>query len=310
MYKYATLILGLLLFVSCGKKEKDINVDEEIETADFISAFSERSLPVQFTQQDVEQKEKDSLYIKPSVVSRFVPDSLFKKKLGSIQQAKFYRKGRYKAEDTKETYLFLVAEKQEKKQVYILCFDKEDQYSAGMLLVEKTNNPLVNMEGSIDKRLTIIRNTSKLTREGKSFYNKSAYVYNTEGLFTLILTESNEPVEEKEVFNPIDTLPRKDPLSRDYVQDNRNFVSVRDAGKKGKLLFFIHIEKQGGNCMGRLRGDMTEVKPRVYHYNKADDHCIIEFNFSGKSLLVKELEACGNHRGVKCSFNGRYSASK
>lgn len=310
MYKYAMLILGLLFLVSCGTKEKDINVEEDIDTGDFIAAFSERPLPVLFTQQGLEQKEKDSFYIKPSVISRFVPDSIFKKKLGSIKQAKFYRKGRYKAEDTKETYLFLVAEKQEKKQVYVLCFDNEEQYSAGMMLVEKTNDPSLGMEGSMDKRLTIIRNSSRVTKDGKSFYNKSAYVYNTEGLFTLILTESNEPVEEKEVFNPIDTLPRKNPLSRNYVQDKRNFVSVRDGGKKGKLFFFIHIEKQDGNCTGRLRGDMTEVKPRVYHYNNADDHCIIEFNFSGKSLMVKELEACGNHRGVKCSFNGRYSASK
>jgi hypothetical protein len=51
---------------------------------------------------------------------------------------------------------------------------------------------------------------------------------------------------------------------------------------------------------------MTEVRPRVYQYNKSDDHCILEFSFSGRSLKVKELEACGNHRGVRCSFDGRF----
>lgn len=306
MYKYVTLILSLGLLLSCGKKAKDINVDEEIDTRDFISAFDERPLPVQFTQKDLQEKEKDSFYIKSSVVSRFIPDSVFKKNTGSLKQVRFYRKGRYKAEETKETYLFLTAEKNGKKQVYLLCFNKDDAYSAGMLLVEKTNDPAISMEGSVDKRLTITRNSSKVTKEGKSFYNKSVYVYNTEGLFNLILTESNEPVEEKVVYNPIDTLPRKNPLSGDYVQDKKNFVSIRDGGKKGKLLFFIHIEKQGGNCGGRLRGDITEVKPRVYQYNIADDHCMMEFSFTGKSLQVKELEACGNHRGVKCSFDGLY----
>ena len=135
---------------------------------------------------------------------------------------------------------------------------------------------------------------------------RSAYVYNTEGLFTLILTESNEPVEEKTVYNPIDTLSRKDPLSGDYKQDKKNFVSVRDGGKPGKLLFFINIEKTGNGCDGSLRGDMVQVKPRVYQYNKADDHCILEFNFNGKTVQVRELEACGNHRGIRCSFDGRF----
>jgi hypothetical protein len=34
---------------------------------------------------------------------------------------------------------------------------------------------------------------------------------------------------------------------------------------------------------------------------------MIEFIFSSKNKLqVRELEACGNHRGVRCSFDGLY----
>lgn len=306
MQKFTIPLITLILLFSCGKKAKDINAVEEISSQDFVAAFDERTLPTQFTQKDLAQKENDSTYIKTAVISRFVPDSLFKKQLGSLKGIRFYRKGRFTAEETEETYLFLTAEKTGAKQVYVLCFNKDDAYSTGMLLMEKTNDPRVNKEGSVDKRLTITRNSSKAGSDGKLYYNKSVYVYNTEGLFNLILTESNEPVEEKVVFNPIDTLPQKNVLSGDYALDKKNFISVRDGGKKGRLLFFIHIEKQGGYCDGRLRGTITEVQPRVYHYNKADDHCIMAFTFSGKSLQVKELEACGNHRGVKCSFDGRY----
>ena len=300
-----TFFAFCLLLFSCSSSTKDINKDEDIETSDFIMAFPEKPLPIQFQQKDLLQKESDSFYIKSKVVSQFIPDSIFKN-LGKTKDIKFYRKGRYKAEDTEETYLFLTAEKKGMKMVYILCFDKDNIFKAAMPMVEKSTDSRISLDGMLDKKLTVIKQRNRTTGDGISFYNKSAYVYNTEGLFTLILTESNEPVEEKTVYNPIDTLSRKDPLSGDYKIDKKNFISIRDGGKTGKLLFFINIEKSGNGCDGSLRGDMTQVKPKVFQYNKADDHCILEFSFTGKALQVKELEACGNHRGVRCSFDGKY----
>ena len=298
--------LLLVLMVSCGKKSKDINADEAIETTDFIESFPLRGLPIMFQQKDLKKNESDSFFIKNSVVSQFLPDSIFKAAFPRTKDVRFYRKGRFKAEESGETYLFLSAEKKDKKNIYLICFDANNTFKASMILVEKNSNPGVLTEGGIDKRLTVIKTRNTQSRDGKAYYNKSAYVYNTEGLFTLILTESNEPVEEKTVFNPIDTLSKKDPLSGDYKQDKKNFVSIRDGGKAGKLLFFINIEKPGNGCDGSLRGDMVQVKPRVYHYNKADDHCLLEFSFSGKTVQVRELEACGNHRSVRCSFDGRF----
>jgi hypothetical protein len=306
MQRLTICALLLVLMVSCGKKAKDINTDEAIETADFIASFPLRELPIIFQQKDFKKLESDSFFIKNSVVSQFLPDSIFKPAFPRTKDVRFYRKARYKAEESGETYLFLLAEKKEKKNIYLLCFDANNEFKAAMPLVEKNATPEVSSEGGIDKRLTVIKTRNTQSRDGKSYYNKSAYVYNTEGLFTLILTESNEPVEEKTVYNPIDTLSKKDPLSGDYKQDKKNFISIRDGGKAGKLLFFINIEKTGTGCDGSLRGDMTQVKPKVYQYNKADDHCIIEFSFNGKTVQVRELEACGNHRGVRCSFDGRF----
>lgn len=306
MQRITIAVLLLVLMASCGKKSKDINADEAIETIDFIESFPMRDLPILFQQKDLKKNESDSFFIKNTVVSTFLPDSIFKPAFPKTKDVRFYRKGRYKAEESGETYLFLAAEKKDKKNIYLICFDANNAFRAAMPLVEKNSNPEVSSEGGIDKRLTVIKTRNTQSKDGKAYYNKSAYVYNTEGLFTLILTESNEPVEEKTVYNPIDTLSRKDPLSGDYKQDKKNFVSIRDGGKAGKLLFFINIEKSGNGCDGSLRGDMVQVKPRVYHYNKADDHCVLEFSFNGKSVQVRELEACGNHRGVRCSFDGRF----
>lgn len=306
MRQIILIILHALVIASCSDKAKDINMDESVVVADFIASFPLVELPVQYGQKELQKKENDSLFIKSSVVAKFIPDSIFKKTFGKVDPIRFHRKGRYVAEETGEIYLFLSAEKKDNKAIYIIVFTKDEVFSTSMAFVEKSKDPLITHEGKIDNRLTIIQTKNKATREGKSTYNKNVYVYNTEGLFTLILTESNEPPKANVIYNPIDTLPGKDPLSGNYAQDKRNFVTIRDGGKKGKLLFFIHADKSGGTCGGSLRGDIVEVKPKVYQYNKSEDHCILEFTFSGKNLRVKELEACGNHRGVRCSFDGRF----
>jgi hypothetical protein len=302
-----TFILFSIFFFACKQTEKDINTDEDIETTDFMLAFPEKQLPIQFSSKDINKKESDSFYIKSSVVSKFIPDSVFNPDFKQPKKVKFYRKARYKADETNETYLFLTAEEKNNKKVYLICYNEKNEFAAAMKLVEKTNESGLTMEGGIDKRLTIIKTKYKETADKKSFYEKSAFVYNTEGVFTLILTESNAPVEKGIVYNPIDTLAKTNPLSGDYKIDDNNFVSIRDAVKSGKLQFFINIEKSGGKCSGRLRGDLVQVKPKVFHYSKADDHCVLEFSFSGKRVQVRELEACGNHRGIRCSFDGKYN---
>ena len=118
-----------LLLSSCGKKIKDINSDEPIEKADFIESFLDLELPINFNAVNIGKKESDSFYIKSKRVLQFIPDSLFKKSFGKTTDITFYRKGKYKVE-SEETYLFLVAEKKEKKVAYILCFDKNQNYRA------------------------------------------------------------------------------------------------------------------------------------------------------------------------------------
>jgi hypothetical protein len=307
MQKLAFWIVLVLLFVACSDKSKDINIDDEIETVDFISSFPEKTLPIQFNYKDLIKKESDSFFLKPSVVEKFIPDSIFNKEFPKIKNTRFFRKAKYKAEETEETYLFLEAEGNNKKAIYLICFNEKNEFATGMKLLEKSAELGVAMEGVLDKRLTIIKTKNKETKDKKSYYEKSAFVYNTEGVFTLILTESNAPIEKQTIYNPIDTMEKKNPLSGDYKIDDKNFVSIRDASKAGKLQFFINIEKPGGKCNGSFRGDLVQIKPNIYHYSKADDHCVMEFSFTGKRVQIRELEACGNHRGVRCSFDGKYN---
>jgi len=297
----------LLGLAACQNGPKDINTAEGIEGTDFVLSFPAQSLPIQYADRDLAKPSSDSFFVKPSVVAQFIPDSVFRSDFKSLKNVTFYRKARYTAEETEETYIFLLAASKSKNVLYLICFDPENRFSTAMEMLSTATQSGTNAECSIDRKLTIYKNTNRVGTDKKIYYNKNAYVYNTEGMFTLILTDSNEPIEKETVYNPIDTVAAKDPLSGDYKQDDLNFVAVRDGGKKGRLQFFISISKSSGKCTGTLRGDLAQVRNKVYHYNKADDHCILEFTFNGKRLQVKELEACGNHRGLRCSFDGKFN---
>jgi hypothetical protein len=153
---FTCIVISFFIF-ACQQQEKDINADEDIQTADFIFAFPEKQLPIQFNTIDINQKESDSFYIKSSVVSKFIPDSVFKSDFKQLKKVKFYRKARFKAEETKETYLFLSAEEKNNKKIYLICYNDKDEFTAAMKLMEKTNKAGLTMEGGIDKRLTIIK---------------------------------------------------------------------------------------------------------------------------------------------------------
>ncbi|MFM6970420.1 MAG: 4Fe-4S dicluster domain-containing protein, partial [Sediminibacterium sp.] len=80
---FIMLLLGSCLLVSCGKKVKDVNQDDNLESTDFIESFPERSLPVMFQKAELDKKESDSFYVKSSVVDDFIPDSVFAPFLGN-----------------------------------------------------------------------------------------------------------------------------------------------------------------------------------------------------------------------------------
>jgi hypothetical protein len=65
--------------------------------------------------------------------------SIFNPDFKQLKKVKFYRKGRYKSEETNETYLFLTAEERNSKKVYLVCFNEKNEFATAMKLVEKTN---------------------------------------------------------------------------------------------------------------------------------------------------------------------------
>jgi hypothetical protein len=261
------------------------------------------------TDTSLARRPSDSMLISSKIFSQFIPDNIYKDDFPRNAKVRYYALGKASVEDG-ETYLFVKIMGVGKSVGYLLCFDKNAVFKAGMPLIYSTGDKAVQQEGGMDRRYTVIRNRSRKKPDGSLIYNKSAYVYNSVGVFTLILTESNETVQEKEVYNPIDTLKREFSQSGNYVRDKRNFVTIRDGVRTGQLLVFMHTEKDEGECIGELKGELDLVKPNLAQYRKADDHCVLEFSFTSNAVAVRELEACGNHRGIKCVFDGNFPRKK
>ena len=309
MYRWVFLVIFFSAMLACKPRKTNLATDEQVAIGDFMESFEPLVLPWTINDASLARRTSDSFLINPSIIKQFVPDSVFAAVFKRSDKIRFHALGRV-SQAKGETYLFIKASTASKSVAYVLCFDREPAFSAAMALVSHPGLKGTSSEFSMDKRLTLTRTRSKRGADGQPVYRKDAYVYNTVGAFTLVLTESNEVVETDEAYNPIDTLPRKHPLSGDYVINRHDFISIRDGGSDKRLLFFVHMSREGGECQGELRGQLDIVKPTLAQYNKADDHCVLEFAFSGNVLTLRELEPCGNHRSVRCAFGGNYQKRK
>lgn len=304
MFRALICLLLLTLLFSCKQGKKNLNSDESVTAAEFVESFPELKLPYILHDSTLEKKLGDTAMISKKLVKDFIPDSVYKRDFKSAVP-KFYVLGRA-MDKNEDNYLIVKATTKDKQVAYVLCFDKEHTFKAGMPLVSSTTEKNVENDGGLDKRFTIVRNRRKKARDGQVFYTKNVYVYNTAGTFTLILTESNEVPENDEIFNPIDSLAASSKVAGNYIKDKRNFVTIRDGSKPNRLLFFIHFEKNNGECIGELKGEADLLQPALAHYSAQGDPCSLEFKFDNNRVTLTELSGCGNHRGIKCFFNESY----
>jgi hypothetical protein len=105
-------------------------------------------------------------------------------------------------------------------------------------------------------------------------------------------------------------LPRKFKYSGEYVQDKKNFISLRDGKKPDTYFFFVHFEKNEGGCTGELKGELKMKTPASAEFTENGDPCVIDFRFEGNQIILKERGSCGNHRGIRCYFDDTFTRKK
>lgn len=307
---YLLLIAALAILAGCKHKKKALLSGEEtVEVNDFIDFFPDQKLPYQFTDTDLVKKAPDSLRISFKVFSQFVPDSSLARIFGKGVKAQFYPMGKVTASNG-EIYLFVKAVSGGRNSGLLACFDKKMQFIAAMPVLQPDQSPATQQLSGIDSKLSVYKiirrkNSSGITNEGKDVY----ILNNSAKNFMLILTD---PLEElpAELINPIDTLPKKHKLSGDYTAGKNNIVSIRDASKPNRFLFFIHFEKNNRECIGELKGEAILHSPTFAEYRSNADPCVLQLSFTPSTVTIKELEGCGSHRGLHCVFQETFTRKK
>lgn len=307
---FASLLL-LALLTDCRQKKKKASGDKPIEVSDFIAFFKPLSLPYQLKDADLQKKEKDSSTIKPNVFRMFVSDSLLLSIFGKGITPRIHPLGRVDMEGG-GNFLFTKLSSGDKKAVYILWFNKDKQYVAGIpVLRSNTRTSTTAQSVQMDRKYGITRTLVRTESDGSTSEGKDVYGLNPEQTaFMLIMTDALDD-QLTELINPIDTLSRKHKFSADYLGVGKmNLVSIRDGRKTDRLSFFIHIDKDNGDCTGELKGEAFIRSATMAEYRLAGDPCVLRFNFSSSSVSLSEVEGCGSHRSMRCSFNGTFTKKK
>lgn len=307
--KLLILLTAVVLMVGCkSKKKPSLSGEEPVEVSDFIEFFQSVKLPYQVSDTAFQKKEKDSLLISYKIFTQFVPDSVLSKVYGKIKP-KIYALG--KAEVPKAgTYLFVKTVTNDKKAILILSFDEKQLFSTSLAALRPDNNKATLQSVVMDKKYAITKIVTIKNPDGSISEGKDVYALDPGGKsFGLVMTDAlNDKVTE--LINPIDTLPRKAKLSADYANGKMNLVSVRDGRRNDRITFFIHFEKNNGECTGELKGEAMLKTPNTAEYREDGDPCVLKFIFSSASVTLKEEEGCGSRRGLNCSFDGSFARKK
>lgn len=311
--RYFLFLLAMLVLAAGCKKKKKVTLSGEdpVDIKDFMEFFQPLRLPFYYADSNLRQVKKrdDSLLISYKVFTQLVPDTVLIRVYGKGVKPKIYALGKA-AGPAGEVYLVVKAVNGEKRSVLLLCFDKKNSFMSYLAALRPDLDASTQQSMTLDRRLTITKTVLRKNRDGTMSEGKDVYAMNMEKRsFYLVMTDALDD-KPTELINPIDTLPRKNKWSADYVNGKMNLVSVRDGKRSSKLFFFIHFEKNNGECSGELKGDADITSATTAEYRKDGDPCKLQFIFTGSSVRLKEIEGCGSYRPLKCSFDGSFIRKK
>jgi hypothetical protein len=251
----------------------------------------------------------DTLVIGKEVFLQFYPDSAFSNIMGKKTIYTIHPIGLIDKE--KEKYLlFIIKENKKKKRLVVLVANEKNQFLASKELLNNFEGTEYHRSLSINKEPTFLISREKMGNANEMLFTRAGWVYNDAGFFMVVINDSNEDPAKTAVINPLDTLPKLNKFSGDYIKDKNNYVSIRDGKDLNTYLFFILFEKSNGACKGELKGEFKLIKPAEGLYSKNGDPCLIDFTFNSNQLKIKEQGSCGNHRGIKCFFDDRYTKKR
>lgn len=304
MKRFLLLLLAIGVLAACkSKKKAGSGSDEPMTFEDFQALFTPGTLPYRLTPDTLQLKLADSIRLDTGAM-RFLTDTLSKGDFAKNEAVKFYPLQRISGSTV--DYMLVKAVGKSQSVGYLCFLNKKGKY-LNRIPAASTSSA----DGTITSLLIDTKNVIKISSEKRLSGSRSAlkedfYMVNPDGTVTLIMTNSNGPTNAGQIFNPIDTLPRKHKFSGDYTSGEMNIVSIRD-GEDGKSFqFFITFSKDNGNCKGELSGKGQYIAGNRGEYKDKESSCGISFQFSAGRVSIREIGGCGAYRGIKCFFEGGF----
>jgi hypothetical protein len=301
-------ILSAIVLCHCKSKKKPRTGDEIADVKDFIEFFPQAVKSVQFNDSILLRKEKDSAAISYKTLTQFIPDSILSKTIGKAVKPKTFPLARL-LDGNSTNYLISKTVTGDSRSLILYCFDKNDKLIAAGNMLKLDQSPATTQSFSIDRNFNISKNIIRKNADGTQSDGKEVYVLNEEAKSLMLILTDQLDDKATEFVNPIDTFPRKQKVSGDYLS-GKNLVSIRDSKKTDRVAFFIHFQKNNGQCNGELKGEALLTGKNIAEYRVAGDPCVMRFNFSASAVSIKEIEGCAAHRGLRCSFDGNYARKK
>ena len=306
MGRYTWGLFFLLAALSCNSDKNGGEKKNTLET--LFSQYSDLNLPFSIADTTINHQTKNS-NSSDSLFRELLPDSIFNIPFGKERKLTIYPIGKI-IQQNKENYLATIVKSKSQSAVYLSVFDK-GKFTTNLPLIINSENAVVN-SAIIDKKLSITIN-KEWTEKNEFFYNRIIYAYNNVGVFTTVLTESNEErATANGMMDPIDTFPKTFKYSGDYSLNKKCFLFLRDGSSANEYLFYVYFinDESDETCKGELRGRLKMLTDKTGAYTVNGDPCNLNFTFANREITVKETGTCGNYRGIKCFFNHTFIKEK
>ena len=297
-----------LLLACGGKEEKSADAGSDKPEALFSKSFKAVSMPYVLADSSL-LNNKDTASLPLQTVTPLIPDSITRKIFGKTTGIKYTPLAKLE-EESKENFYVLKASSGNKKAALLVVFDKDGNYGASMPFLVPDDNAATSQSSSIDKSYTVTKAT--ILREEGAVAGEGREVLAFDGnekKFTLIMTDllNDHPAV---LVNPIDTFPKTNKFAGDYRVNKKNLIAVRDGRYANQILVYIHTENSDGTCRGELKGEFVMTGSNTAVYRLGGDPCILALTFSGNTVAINEESGCGNHRGLDCPFDGKFTRKK
>jgi hypothetical protein len=304
MKRFLLLLLVTGVFIACkSKKKAGRNSGEPMTIEDFRSLFSPGKLPYKLTPDSLLQQQADSLALDTAAM-QFLTDTLGKGDFAKTERVKYFPLQRIHGAAV--DYMVVKAAGRSQQAGYLCFMDKKGKYLNSLRVAATGSTGGASASMQIDSRNVIkISNEKKLPGNGIAL-REDFYMVKPDGSVTLIMTNSNGPTNAGQIFNPIDTLPRKNKFSGDYTSGDMSIVSIRDGDDPKSFQFFITFSKDNGGCKGELSGKGHFLAGNRGEYKDRESSCGIAFQFSSSRVTIREVGGCGAYRGIKCFFEGGF----